>query len=82
MKRKRPASHYARIEKSPRLLRVLALLMKGGWCSTMQIIKRARVCAVSTCIHELRQNKFNIICTQKKPYANAEGEAWYRMVRK
>ncbi len=54
--------HYARVEKSERLQRVLALLADGGWHSTLDIIIGAGVCAVNSCISELRANGYSIFC--------------------
>lgn len=54
--------HYARLEHSPRLQRVLALLRDGQPHSTMDIIARARVVAVNSAITELRRNGIPIDC--------------------
>lgn len=48
--------HHARIEKSPRLQRVAALLQDGRWHSTLDIVIGAGVCAVNSCVAELRAN--------------------------
>ena len=61
---------YANINNSPRLLRVLKLLAKGGEHSTLAIITKAKVCAVSAIISELRQNGYSITCKRR-------GSAWY-----
>ncbi|TCS69747.1 hypothetical protein EDC61_11947 [Sulfuritortus calidifontis] len=52
----------ARIEKSDRLQRVLALLEDRAWHSTLDIVIGAGVCAVNSCIAELRANGFPIAC--------------------
>lgn len=64
------------LERSDRLQRVARLLRKTRRpLSTMEIIKEARVCAVSAIISELRENGMNIICQR-------QGDVWrYRMVR-
>ena len=54
--------HAARLDKSERLKRVLALLEDGRWHSTLDIVIGAGVCAVNSCIAELRENGFAIAC--------------------
>lgn len=54
--------HAARIDHSPRLQRVLALLSDGRWYSTLDIVVGAGVCAVNSCIAELRANGLPIVC--------------------
>lgn len=56
--------HFARIETSDRLQRVLDILSDGRSHSTMEIITEAQVCAVNSCIAELRMNGFRIDCKQ------------------
>ncbi|MYD99749.1 MAG: hypothetical protein F4Y03_00510 [Alphaproteobacteria bacterium] len=47
----------ASLETSPRLQRTLAALRAaGGWLTTREIIAEADVCAVNSCIAELRDN--------------------------
>ena len=46
----------ARLDRSPRLQRVLDCLQRGGWWTTRQLIQYATVCAVNSCIAELRAN--------------------------
>ena len=58
-------SHYALLEKSPRLQRVLKFLSDGLPHTTREIIIGADVCAVSTVIHELRLNGKKIECKAK-----------------
>lgn len=65
--------HAARIGRSPRLQRVLALLSDGQWHSTLDIVTRAMVCAVNSCVAELRANGCVIECRRC-------GDIWeYRM---
>ncbi|MCX8016637.1 MAG: hypothetical protein N2690_01850 [Rhodocyclaceae bacterium] len=52
----------ARLERSARLQRVAELLADGRWYSTLDIIVGAGVCAVNSCIAELRQNGIPIEC--------------------
>jgi len=56
--------HAARLEHSPRLQRVLAVLQdaRGRRLSTRDIIERAHVVAVNSAIHELRENGFDVHC--------------------
>lgn len=56
--------HYAKIESSDRLQRVLDVLSDGRSHSTMEIVTAAQVCAVNSCIAELRMNGFRIDCKQ------------------
>ena len=51
--------------QSPRLQRVLTLLRQGGPFSTKQIVRRAKVMAVSACISELRQHGAEIVCIRQ-----------------
>ena len=59
-------SHSATLESSPRLQKVYDLLKDGKPHTTMEIIKECNVCAVSTIIHELRENGKIIICLPRK----------------
>lgn len=52
--------HYAKIEDSPRLQRVRALLDDGRWHGTREIMLTADVCAVNTVITELRCNGLTV----------------------
>lgn len=54
--------HAARVERSERLKRVLELLADGAWHSTLDIVRNAGVCAVNSCVAELRANGCTIIC--------------------
>lgn len=57
--------HAARIESSARLRRVMAVLEDGGWHSTREIMREADVCAVNSCIAELRENGLDVECRQE-----------------
>jgi hypothetical protein len=52
----------ARLENSPRLQRVAELLSDGRWYSTLDIIVGAGVCAVNSCVAELRANGIPVDC--------------------
>jgi hypothetical protein len=67
--------HHARLTKSDRLKRVLKLLKTGKTMTTLQIIKRARVCAVSAIVSELRANGFTILCWRS-------GDKWFYQLAK
>ncbi len=60
----------ARIEHSQRLQRVAQILADGREHSTLDIVICASVCAVNSCIAELRQNGFRIACRRV-------GDVWY-----
>jgi len=66
----------ARIATSPRLQRVDQFLSDGLWHSTREIIQGAQVCAVNSCIAELRQNDRHIVGHWKSKVF------YYRMVAK
>ncbi|WP_170562401.1 hypothetical protein [Ruegeria atlantica] len=72
--------HAAKLSRSPRLQRVHACLADGAEHSTLDIVRRAGVCAVNACIAELRDNGARISCRQS---VSPRGERiWlYRMVR-
>ncbi|MDE0716618.1 MAG: hypothetical protein OXH64_01620 [Rhodospirillaceae bacterium] len=70
--------HAARLETSPRLQRVHALLCDGEEHSTLEIIAGAEVCAVNSCIAELRTNGCTIVCRQEGGGANVR--FYYRML--
>lgn len=54
--------HAGRIESSPRLQRVLAVLQRGGKYTTRDLIEQAHVAAVNSIVSELRRNGFDIGC--------------------
>ena len=62
--------HYAMLSKSERLKRVRDFLKDGKAHSTLEIIKRAKVCAVSAIVSELRANGMSIDCQRC-------GSRWY-----
>ncbi len=55
--------HFARIETSERLQKVLAVLKDYRPRTTREIIHEADVCAVNSIISEIRANGFQIRCT-------------------
>lgn len=62
--------HYARLEHSPRLQRLLSVLRQGGWYSTRDLVKKAEVVAISSAVDELRANGFEVQCERR-------GRYWY-----
>lgn len=72
--------NYAKLENSPRLQRVLTCLKDGFPHSTRGIMRGANVCAVNSCIDELRENGFNISCKRmgKLWWYQLEIEKWQR----
>ena len=57
--------HHAHISKSSRLQRVATFLKDRKPHSTLEIVKKAKVCAVSSIIAELRCNGLNIECERR-----------------
>ena len=55
----------ASVERSPRLQRVLSLLRTGRAYTTREISSMADVCAVNSCVAELRANGYDIPCFTK-----------------
>ena len=74
----RQGLRYAKVEKSPRLQRVLELLRDGHPHTTREIIYTADVCAVNTCVAELRANGYEIRCT---PVPGKKGIVEYRLIK-
>lgn len=62
--------HAAKLGNSPRLQRTLALLQDQRPHTTLDIIRGANVCAVNSCVDELRENGFTIDCKRS-------GDIWY-----
>ena len=54
--------HHARLETSERLARVHEVLLDGEEHSTLDIARRAGVCAVNSCVAELRECGAEIGC--------------------
>lgn len=71
--------HAARLDRSPRLQRVYELLKGGEEHSTRDIIQGAQVCAVNSCIAELRANGFYIENRQISDPATGQRIWLYRM---
>ena len=75
--------HAAKLEKSPRLSRVYRLLSDGREYSTREIADRARVCAVSSIISELRDrpNGADIRCCLIVRHSTGQRFYLYRLVQ-
>ena len=56
--------HAAKVDNSPRLQRVLEVLLDYKPHTTRDIIRRAFCCAVNSCISELRENGYEITCNR------------------
>jgi hypothetical protein len=69
--------HFADINKSPRLQRVLLALFEAGddGLTTRDIIERANVCAVSSAVCELNRNGYLVKCT---PEGRSKGSNIFR----
>ena len=62
--------NYAKLNNSPRLIRVWGYLTDREPHSTRDIMLKANVCAVNSCVSELRANGFDISCNRK-------GKIWW-----
>ncbi len=58
--------HAARLGRSARLRRVHELLADGREYSTLEIAIRPEVCAVNSCVSELRAQGAEIACRQER----------------
>lgn len=71
--------HAAKLDRSPRLARVLdALRANPSGLTTMEIVRTAGVCAVNSAVDELRDpiNGFRISC---EPVKGQKGVYRYRL---
>jgi hypothetical protein len=66
---------------SPRLQRVLQLLIDGRPRTTRQIVRQAKVMAVNAAVAELRHHGAEITCT-KKACPNGGGWRFYYQLKK
>lgn len=62
--------HFANLESSDRLQRVLEVLKRGGKFSTMDLIRGSGYCAINSIISEIRANGISVDCKR-------EGNAWF-----
>ena len=74
----RGTMHRANVKNSHRLYRVLNLLRRHGplGLTSMELQDRASVCAVGTCVSELRHNLYAIDCQYER--TNDDGSKVYR----
>lgn len=70
-------NHHAVLAKSPRLQRIWRILSDRGWHSTMEIQNRAVVCAVGSCISELRTN--GLMIEQRYTYSKGVKKSEYKL---
>ena len=73
--------HAARARTSDRLRRVLEFLEDGRERSTLDIAAGAGVCAVNSCVAELRANGYRIECRQIYDRSRRRRLWLYRMAR-
>jgi len=72
--------HHASLHKSPRLRRTLKVLQQAkGEVSTLDLSRKANICAVSTVVAELRENGAEIICRQV--VINGERRFYYTLLK-
>lgn len=67
--------HYARLDNSDRLQRVLDVLLDRQWHSTLEIMQRTFLCAVGSAISELRANGIAVECR-----CAGKGKYEYRLI--
>ena len=67
---------HAATRLTPRLARVLGVLRDGRPHTTRELIERARVCAVNTCVSELRALGYEIECRSQGHAAGAHVYAY------
>ena len=72
--------HYARLDHSPRLQRLLAYLQDHKPHSTMDIITGAGICAVNSAVSEIRRNGYNVECIGKGKNQNGSNVFEYRLL--
>lgn len=65
---------------SDRLQRVLGVLKDGKPHTTRQIVRRASVCAVNSCVAELRENGAEIDC-RVEVLSNGTRRFYYTMTK-
>lgn len=66
---------------SPRLRRVLRVLSDGQARTTRDIVRRARVMAVSACVAELRERGAEISCVRQAAPSGVGTCFWYTMTK-
>lgn len=66
---------------SPRLRRVLKVLSDGRAHTTRDIVRRARVMAVSACVAELRTHGAVIDCVRQAAPSGVGTCFWYTMTK-
>jgi hypothetical protein len=76
MKRPTGKIHYAKLENSKRLQRLLSFLSSGREYTTIQIMQQASIAAVSAAVCELRENNILINC-RLLSYDQKEGTRTY-----
>lgn len=74
--------HYARLDKSPRLQRALAVLQDAGerGLTTLEIIQRTGLCAINSTVCELRKNGYNVYCRNEGKTSDGATVFRYKLV--
>jgi hypothetical protein len=71
----------ARLDRSPRLQRVLSVLWQGDWLTTRDLIRRTGACAINSAVAELRQGGYQIETRLEKEDFNSPGVYSYRLIQ-
>ena len=64
---------------SPRLQRLIAVLRDGRPHTTRSIMRKASICAINSCVAELRAHGAEITCTRQK--VNGAWRFYYTMTK-
>ncbi len=76
-----PGQIHAASLTSPRLRKVLKVLAEGQTLTTLDIVKRAKVLAVSACISELRVHGAVIACVRQAAPSGVGTCFYYTMTK-
>ncbi|MBL4750504.1 MAG: hypothetical protein JKX71_08000 [Amylibacter sp.] len=72
--------HYARLSSNPRLRRTLRVLQAAnGALTTYELMRKAKICAVSSVVSELRNNGAEITCRQE--VTNGQRRFYYILIK-
>jgi hypothetical protein len=72
--------HFARLSSSPRLRRALRVLQAAnGALTTYELMRKAKICAVSSVVSELRNNGAEITCRQE--VTNGRRRFYYTLIK-
>lgn len=62
-------NHYAHINTSERLQRIMLVLKDGKPHTTLEIQNKARVCAVGAAMQEIKAGGYRVECSRRKDRA-------------